>query len=169
MASTEASGFSKIALALFILLLPLHALFLFLLTSWWNQVHDWPSNSELVLSVREYKCTSKKTTLFSHGSRKIEMNTCIKYHSYLKEGYGANMDDEDWNTDLPLCSSTKMNQLFHLTFQLNSTKVTSFKKSFVQCTKRSQQQPSELDISVCTKRHRGNSQSLKQLQGKTFG
>ena len=35
MASTEASGFSKIALALFILLLlPLHALFLFLLTSW---------------------------------------------------------------------------------------------------------------------------------------
>ena len=51
------------------------------------------------------------------------MNTCIKYHSYLKEGYGANMDDEDWNTDLPLCSSTKMNQLFHLTFQLNSTKV----------------------------------------------
>ena len=31
----EASGFSKIALALFILLLvPLHALFLFLLTSW---------------------------------------------------------------------------------------------------------------------------------------
>ena len=41
------------------------------------------------------------------------MNTCIKYHSYLKEGYGANMDHEDWNTDLPLCSSTKMNQLFH--------------------------------------------------------
>ena len=41
------------------------------------------------------------------------MNTCIKYHSYLKEGYGANMDDEDWNTDLPLCSSTEMNQLFH--------------------------------------------------------
>ena len=41
------------------------------------------------------------------------MNTCIKYHSYLKEGYGANMDDEDWNTDLPLCSSIKMNQLFH--------------------------------------------------------
>ena len=41
------------------------------------------------------------------------MNTCIIYHSYLKEGYGANMDDEDWNTDLPLCSSTKMNQLFH--------------------------------------------------------
>ena len=26
------------------------------------------------------------------------MNTYIKYHSYLKEGYGANMDDEDWNT-----------------------------------------------------------------------
>ena len=97
------------------------------------------------------------------------MNTCIKYHSYLKEGYGANMDDEDWNTDLPLCSSTKMNQLFHLTFQLNSTKVTSFKKSFVQCTKRSQQQPGELDIPVCTKRHKGNSQSLKQLQAKTFG
>ena len=41
------------------------------------------------------------------------MNTCIKYHSYLKEGYGANMDDEDWNIDLPLCSSTEMNQLFH--------------------------------------------------------
>ena len=30
-----------------------------------------------------------------------------------KEGYDANMDDEDWNIDLPLCSSTKMNQLFH--------------------------------------------------------
>ena len=41
------------------------------------------------------------------------MNTCIKYHSYLKEGYGANMDDEDWNTYLPLRSSTEMNQLFH--------------------------------------------------------
>ena len=41
------------------------------------------------------------------------MNTCIKYHSYLKEGYGANMDDEYWNIDLPLCSSTDMNQLFH--------------------------------------------------------
>ena len=40
------------------------------------------------------------------------MNTCIKYHSYLKEGYGANMD-EDWNTDLPLYSSTEMNQRFH--------------------------------------------------------
>ena len=79
------------------------------------------------------------------------MNTCIKYHSYLKEGCGANMDDEDWNTDLPLCSSTKTNQLFHLTFQLNSTKVTSFQKSFVQCTKRSQQQPGELDIPVCKK------------------
>ena len=65
MASTEASGFSKINLALFILLLlPLHALFLFLLTSSWNQVHDWPSNSELVLSVREYKCTSKKQHYF---------------------------------------------------------------------------------------------------------
>ena len=44
-----------------------------------------------------------------------------------------------------------------------------FKKSFVQCTKRSQQQPGELDIPVCTKRYRGNSQSLKQLQAKTFG
>ena len=55
------------------------------------------------------------------------------------------------------------------TFQLNSTKVTSFKKSFVQCTKKSQQQLGELDIPVCTKRHRGNSQSLKQLQAKTFG
>ena len=62
--------------------------------------------------MREYKCTSKKA-LFSDGSRKIEMNTCIKYHSYLKERYGANMDDEDWNTDLPLCSSTEMNQLFN--------------------------------------------------------
>lgn len=61
MASTEASGFSKIALALFtLLLLPLPALFLILLTSWSNQVHDWPSISELVLSVREYKCTSKQ-------------------------------------------------------------------------------------------------------------
>ena len=97
------------------------------------------------------------------------MNTCIKYHSYLKEGYGANMDDEDWNTDLPLCSSTKMNQLFHLTFQLNITKVTSFKKCFVQCTKRSQQQPGEMDIPVCTNSYRGNSQCLKQLQAKTFG
>ena len=53
------------------------------------------------------------------------MNTCIKYHSYLKEGYGANMDDEDWNTDLPLCSSTKIKQssnVVGVTFWLNCTK-----------------------------------------------
>ena len=43
---------------------------------------------------------------------KIEMNTCIKYHSYLTEGYGANLDDEDWNTNLPLSSSTEMDQHF---------------------------------------------------------
>ena len=67
-----------------------------------NWFCPWGSTSVLV-----------KTTLFSHGCRKIEMNPCIKYHSYLKEGYAANMEDEDWNTDLPLCSSTKMNQLFH--------------------------------------------------------
>ena len=67
-----------------------------------NWFCKWGSTSVLV-----------KNSIFSHGSRKIEMNTCIKYHSYLKEGYGANMDDEDWNTDLPLCSSTEMNQLFH--------------------------------------------------------
>ena len=97
------------------------------------------------------------------------MNTCIKYHSYLKEGYGANMDDEDWNTDLPLCSSTEMNQLFHSDIPVKHHKVTSFKKSFVQCTKRSQQQPGEMDIPVCTKSYRGNSQSLKELQAKTFG
>ena len=93
------------------------------------------------------------------------MNTCIKYHSYRKEGYGANMDDEDWKKDLPLCSSTKMNQLF----QINNTKVTSFKKCFVQGTKRSQQKLGEMDIPVCTNSYRGNSQSLKQLQAKTFG
>ena len=89
------------------------------------------------------------------------MNTCIKYHSYLKVGYGANMDDEDWNTDLPLCSSTEMNQLFHSDIPVKQHKSHFFLEVF--CTKRSQQQPGEMDIPVCTKSYNGNSQSLKKL------
>ena len=58
------------------------------------------------------------------------MNTCIKYHSYLKEGYGANMDDEDWNTDLPLCSSTEMNQLFHSDIPVKQHKSHFFEEVF---------------------------------------
>ena len=40
------------------------------------------------------------------------MNTCIKYHSYLKEGYGANMDDEDWNTYWSTSVLVKNNIIF---------------------------------------------------------
>ena len=73
-------------------------------------------------------------------------------------------------THISLCAvPPKRTNCSILTFQLNITKVTSFKKSFVQCTKRSQQQPGEMDIPVCTKSYRGKSQSLKQLQAKTFG
>ena len=50
-------------------------------------------------------------------------------------------------TQISLCAvPPKWTNCSILTFQLNNTKVTSFKKSFVQCTKRSQQQPGELDI-----------------------
>ena len=58
------------------------------------------------------------------------MNTCIKYHSYLKEGYGTNMDDEDWNTDLPLCSSTKMNQLLNSDIPVKQHKSHFFSEEF---------------------------------------
>ena len=113
MASTEASGFSMIALAQFILvLIPLHALFLFLLTSWWNQVHDWPSISKSVCPWGSTSVLVKNSIIFSWQS-KNRVEHMHWYHSDLKEGYGANMDDEDWKIDLPLCSSTEMNQLFH--------------------------------------------------------
>ncbi len=68
-----------------------------LIQNWFSQ---WGSTSVLV----------KNSIIFSWQSENRDEH--MHYISYLKEGYGANMDDEDWNTDLPLCSSTKMNQLF---------------------------------------------------------